>query len=103
MENNTQVRQEFYETAFEARELSTGAQAVSWYYTLSAVFIVASVIFAGVGLYKLYDNSYSARIVGGDAYNFIIYATRGTAFVCVGIICAVLSVTFALFARAARD
>jgi hypothetical protein len=37
------------------------------------------------------------KVVGGDAYNFIIYATRGTALVCIGIVCAVLSVTFAIF------
>jgi len=56
-------------------------------------------VFAGKGWYTLYDDSYNARIVGGDAYNFIIYATRGTALVCVGIVCAVLSVTFAVFAH----
>jgi hypothetical protein len=72
------------------------------FYVLSALAIVAAVIFAGMGLYKLYDDSYTARVVGGDAYNFIIYGTRGTAYVCAGIVCAVLSVTFALFAHTAR-
>lgn len=69
---------------------------------ISGVFILAAIIFAGKGWYALYDNSYDARIVGGDAYNYIIYATRGTALVCVGIVCAVLSVTFALFAFMAK-
>jgi uncharacterized membrane protein YqhA len=68
---------------------------------VSVMFIVAALIFTGVGLYKLYDNSVDARVVGGDAYNYIIYATRGTAFICAGIVCAVLSVTFALFANTA--
>lgn len=69
---------------------------------LSGLFIVAAMVFAGKGWYTLYDNSYGARIVGGDAYNFIIYATRGTAVICVGIVCAVLSVTFAVFAHTSR-
>jgi hypothetical protein len=68
-----------------------------WYLAISSLFIVAGIIFAGKGWYTLYDNSYSAQIVGGDAYNFIIYATRGTALVCLGIVCAILSVTFAVF------
>jgi hypothetical protein len=69
------------------------------YSVVSGLLIVASLVFAGKGWYTLYDDSYNARIVGGDAYNFIIYATRGTALVCVGIVCAVLSVTFAVFAH----
>ena len=66
---------------------------------VSGLLIVASIVFAGKGWYTIYDNSDAARIVGGDAYNFIIYATRGTALVCIGIVCAVLSVTFAIFAQ----
>ena len=66
---------------------------------LSAALIVASIIFGFVGLRTLYDDSYTARVVGGDAYNFIIYATRGTAFICAGVISAVLSVTFSIFAK----
>jgi hypothetical protein len=69
------------------------------YSVVSGLLIVASLVFAGKGWYTLYDDSYNARVVGGDAYNFIIYATRGTALVCVGIVCAVLSVTFAVFAH----
>jgi len=74
-----------------------------WYLLISGLFILAAVIFAGKGWYTVYDNSYSAHVVGGDAYNFIIYATRGTALVCVGIVCAILSVTFAVFAHMARQ
>ena len=54
---------------------------------ISVLFIVAAIIFA-TGWYTVYNNACDARIVGGDAYNFIIYATRGAALVC-----AVLSVT----------
>jgi hypothetical protein len=69
---------------------------------ISGLLIVAASIFAGIGWYTLYDDSYKAKVVGGDAYNFIIYATRGTAMVCIGIVCAVLSVTFAVFAHMAK-
>ena len=62
---------------------------------ISVLFIVAPIIFAR-GWYTVYNNACDARIVGGDAYNFIIYATRGAALVCLGIVCAVLSVTFAI-------
>jgi hypothetical protein len=86
----------------EPTETSSDSRAASWCDLISGIFILAALIFGGVGLYTMYDNSYSSRIVGGDAYNFIIYATRGTAFICAGIICAVLSVAFALFGRTAR-
>jgi hypothetical protein len=72
------------------------------YLLISGLFIAAALVFAGVGWYTVYNDTYNARIVGGDAYNFIIYATRGTALVCVGIVCAVLSVTFSIFAHTAR-
>lgn len=74
----------------------------SLYVAISGVFIVAAIVFTGKGWYTVYDNSYSAQIVGGDAYNFIIYATRGTALICIGIVCAVLSVTFSVFANIAN-
>jgi hypothetical protein len=66
------------------------------------LLIVAAVVFAGVGLHTVYNDAYDAHVVGGDAYNFIIYATRGTGLVCIGIVCAVLSVTFAIFHHTAK-
>jgi hypothetical protein len=62
------------------------------------VFMVTSIIFIYFGLTRSYSTDYSSRIVGGDAYNYIIYATRGTALVCAGVACAVLSATFTLLA-----
>lgn len=47
--------------------------------------------FAFHGIQLMYDNSWGQRVVGGDAYNFIIYATRGTAYVGCGIVAALLS------------
>ena len=74
----------------------------SVYSVVSGLLIVGSLVFAGIGWHTVYDDSYNARIVGGDAYNFIIYATRGTALVCIGIVCAILSVTFAVLAHTQR-
>jgi hypothetical protein len=73
-----------------------------WHSMISVSLVVAALVFACFGWYTVYNNSSDSRIVGGDAYNFIIYATRGTALVCVGIVCAVLSVTFAVFAHMAK-
>ena len=83
-------------------EVETSPSNDSWYQVISVLLIVAALVFAGVGWYTVYNKAYDARIVGGDAYNFIIYATRGTALVCVGIVCAVLSVTFAIFHHTAK-
>jgi succinate dehydrogenase hydrophobic anchor subunit len=84
-------------------EVETNPSNDSWYRVISVLLIVAALVFAGVGWYTVYNDTYSAKVVGGDAYNFIIYATRGTALVCVGIVCAVLSVTFSIFAHTARQ
>ena len=83
-------------------EVETSPSNDSFFTFISVLLIVAAVVFAGVGWYTVYNDTYNARVVGGDAYNFIIYATRGTALVCVGIVCAVLSVTFAIFHHTAK-
>lgn len=75
----------------------------SWHTAISVLLILAALVFAGIGWHTVYNDAYNARVVGGDAYNFIIYATRGTALVCVGIVCAVLSVTFSVFAHMTRE
>lgn len=59
---------------------------------IAAVFATLSIILTIYGLYKLYDNSYQSQIVGGDAYNYIIYATRGTAWICAGIVSALMTI-----------
>ena len=84
-------------------EVETSPSNDSFFTFISVLLIVAALVFAGVGWYTVYNDTYSAKVVGGDAYNFIIYATRGTALVCVGIVCAVLSVTFSIFAHTARQ
>ncbi|MEK7724187.1 MAG: hypothetical protein AAB336_07565 [Acidobacteriota bacterium] len=69
------------------------------YKILSWLFMIAAVGFTIYGVRTVYNNDYSAKIVGGDAYNFIIYATRGTVWVCVGIVSSVIGLTFAVFAN----
>lgn len=41
-------------------------------------------------MFLVHDTSYSSRIVVGDTYNDVIYATRGTAYMCAGLVAAVL-------------
>jgi hypothetical protein len=72
-------------------------------FTLLLIFaavccLIVAVVFAFKGYNTLYDDSYAAKIVGGDAYNYIIYAGRGTALICMGIVFSVIGVTFAVFA-----
>jgi hypothetical protein len=64
----------------------------------AVVFLLAAGVLAYLGWATVFDESYKARIVGGDAYNYIISAGRGTAYACIGIVCALAAVTFALFA-----
>lgn len=69
-------------------------------YWISAACGAIALGFVFYGLDMMYDNSYSNRVVGGDAYNFIIYATRGTAYVGAGIVFAALSTTLAVIGAA---
>jgi hypothetical protein len=52
---------------------------------LSAV----SALFAILGLYTMLGSP--EQLLGGDAYNYITAAGRGTGLICVGIIAAVLA------------
>lgn len=75
------------------------------YYLFAIIFALIAIGIAIYGINTMYNNSYDARVVGGDAYNYIIYATRGTAFVASGIISALFSVCFCIVGSnaAARD
>lgn len=63
---------------------------------MAACFALGGIGLGWYGLDILYTDSYSEKIVGGDAYNYIIYATRGTAWVCSGIISAVVGLICAV-------
>ena len=60
----------------------------------SILFLVLAIVFGLAGWNAAYKD---AQVVGGDAYNYIIGAGRGTAIVGIGIICALISVVFAVF------
>lgn len=68
------------------------------YVTMAFVFIIISVVLIGVGFETMltYDTAYgsSDKIVGGDAYNYIIRANRGVGFICAGVASSVISATF---------
>lgn len=68
----------------------------------SALFLIAGAILAIVGIVTMYNyEADSARIVGGDAYNFIIIATRGTGLICAGIVSALIGCALAVFSGTA--
>tara|TARA_Y100000746_G_C15263871_1_gene350818 strand:- start:156 stop:392 length:237 start_codon:yes stop_codon:yes gene_type:complete len=57
----------------------------------SNFLVFISLAFAFAGLVVMLSVS---KLLGGDAYNYITAAGRGTALVCIGIIFAILSVTY---------
>lgn len=65
--------------------------------TLAWISILAAIGFVIAGLYRMYAYTYDDRIVGGDAYNYTILATRGVGLICAGIIFAIIACAFILF------
>jgi hypothetical protein len=64
----------------------------------SATLFCAAVVCIGIALYQIYGKiGYGEKIVEGDAFNYIIYAERGLAFIGIGLICAVLACVLLLF------
>ncbi len=60
----------------------------------SALFLILSII---VGIGGCVSSRNDAEVVGGDAYNYIIGAGRGTAVVCVAIVFAIISLILAVY------
>jgi cell division protein FtsW (lipid II flippase) len=87
----------------ENNSQSHKAPSVSVYQNFSWLFMIVAVGCTIYGIRTVYSDDYSSKIVGGDAYNFIIYATRGTVWVCVGIVNAVIGLTFAMFANTSKN
>lgn len=70
---------------------------------LAVILVVLSFIFLGVGLYRMYNyDDANDKVVGGDAYNYIILGIRGLAFIGIGIASAVISVVCAVFSAAKK-
>lgn len=66
---------------------------------VAAVFLVCAAILVAVGLNMAFTYDESSRLVGGDAYNLQILATRGLAWICAGIavaLCGVVSAAMSL-------
>ncbi|MCU6709288.1 hypothetical protein M6D81_11280 [Paenibacillus sp. J5C_2022] len=64
------------------------------------VLYIAAVGFAIAGFYVMfyYDaDDMSTKIVGGDAYNYIIIGVRGVGIICVGIISALIATGMAIY------
>lgn len=66
---------------------------------IGVILQILALALAGYGLGVMYEDSYSARIVGGDAYNYMIYAARGTGWICAGIVSAIVGLGCILLDR----
>lgn len=62
---------------------------------LTGSMIIATLIFVVFGLHTIYTYTDTSKIVGGDAYNYIIIGVRGLAWICTGIVTAILAALFA--------
>ena len=49
---------------------------------IAIIFLVGAVVFTIIGLREMYTYESEDKVVGGDAYNFIILASRGTGLIC---------------------
>ena len=69
----------------------SNAAALGWGW----FFLVVAMLLVGVGFYTMftYDSIRGeGKIVGGDAYNYIIIATRGVGFISAGVVSALIGV-----------
>jgi hypothetical protein len=64
--------------------------------TLSLLFLIGAGLFTLFGLVEMYKYGADDKVVGGDAYNFIM-AGRGTGLICAGIVSALIGVAVAIF------
>lgn len=87
----------------ESRTAAVGAASTSTLRPLVVLLIVLGLGSIAFGLQNLYDDSYERQVVGGDAFNFVIYATRGTAWVCAGLGIKLVAVVVALYDTRLRN
>ena len=64
----------------------------------AVVLLVLAGVFAGVGMYEAFTYDDSSHLVGGDAYNLQILASRGLVWMGGAAVLALGAVTHALFA-----
>jgi hypothetical protein len=66
---------------------------------LPILFMCVAVALIAIGFYQIFGKiGYSDKIVEGDAFNYMIYAERGLAWIGAGLVCAVLACGCALVA-----
>ena len=65
--------------------------------TLSLLFLIAAGLFTFYGLVEIYKYGPDDKVVGDDAYNYIIMAGRGTGLICAGVVSALIGVAVAIF------
>jgi ABC-type Fe3+-siderophore transport system permease subunit len=65
----------------------TNKEAKDTWLALAALFFALASIFTVFGLYRMYNEEH---IVGGDADNYIVSASRGTGLICAGIVFALI-------------
>jgi hypothetical protein len=73
-----------------------GYAAFAW------MFLLAGIGLGIFGVYRMHAYDAGDKIVGGDAYNYTILATRGVGFVCAGILSVSVAGVFVLMATADR-
>jgi len=78
----------------EAQNIQPAAVRQSSKRTWSIIFFIVAALFVVNGLYTLSSDD---RVVGGDAYNYIISAGRGIGKICAGLFFALVSVVLAIF------
>jgi hypothetical protein len=66
------------------------------WYLFAAIMAVTAVLLTISGLNTAYTYNDASKVVGGDAYNFIIIAVRGACWIGAGIITAIFSAMFAV-------
>ena len=72
------------------------------YFAMMWIFLAAAAGFAAFGAYRMFAYSETDKIVGGDAYNFTILATRGVGLITIGCTCAIIALVFAVLNQTAR-
>jgi hypothetical protein len=80
--------------AEQSKRTVSGSAMQGW--AMGLMFV--SFVFLIIGFYQIYAKiGYGEKIVEGDAFNFIIYAERGLAFIGTGLTFAVLACALLLF------
>jgi hypothetical protein len=84
------------EPVLKPTTVNQGESAMPGLDIIAGILIVGAAIAIAYGIYRMYAYGYDDKVVGGDAYNYTIHATRGVGWICVGVGCAVAACFLAL-------